>query len=156
MEHIPVDSEGFVQLSALEEALADDVLAVSIMAVNNEIGTIQNIERISEIVRGHGAIFHCDAAQAPAAMNMNGFAQCADMISLSSHKMYGPQGIGIIYVARALQERIEPLFYGGGQQNGLRSGTVPVALCVGMGTAADMLFTEEAERKRLLLHNRWR
>lgn len=154
VEHIPVDSEGFVQFSALEEALDDDVLAVSIMAVNNEIGTIQNLERISEIVRGHGAIFHCDAAQAPTAMNMDCFAQYADIISLSSHKMYGPQGIGIIYISRGFQEHIEPLFYGGGQQNGLRSGTVPVALCVGMGAAADMLRTGEAERKRVLLRNR--
>ena len=154
MEHIPVDSEGFVQFSALEKTLDDDVLAVSIMAVNNEIGTIQNIERISEIVRGHGAIFHCDAAQAPTAMNMDCFAQCADIISLSSHKMYGPQGIGVIYVARAFQDHIEPLFYGGGQQNGLRSGTVPVALCVGMGAAADMLSTVESEKDRLLLRNR--
>lgn len=154
VEHIPVDSEGFVQFSALAEALADNVLAVSIMAVNNEIGTIQNIKRISGIVRGHGAIFHCDAAQAPTAVNMDCFARYADIISLSSHKMYGPQGIGVIYVARAFQEHIEPLFYGGGQQNGLRSGTVPVALCVGMGAAADILLTEDAEGKRVLLRRR--
>ena len=114
VEHIPVDNEGFVQFSALKNALNDDVLAVSIMAVNNEIGTIQNIERISELVRGHGAVFHCDAAQAPIAMNMNSFAHYADIISLSSHKMYGPQGIGVIYVARVFQDHIEPLFYGGG------------------------------------------
>ena len=68
--------------------------------------------------------------------------------------MYGPQGIGIIYISRGFQEHIEPLFYGGGQQNGLRSGTVPVALCVGMGAAADMLLTVEAEKKRLLLRKR--
>lgn len=154
VEHIPVDSEGFVQFSALAEALDDNVLAVSIMAVNNEIGTIQNINRISEIVRGHGAIFHCDATQAPTAVNMDCFARYADIISLSSHKMYGPQGIGVIYVARAFQEHIEPLFYGGGQQNGLRSGTVPVALCVGMGAAADILLTEDAEGKRVLLRSR--
>lgn len=154
VEHIPVDSEGFVQFSALAEALDDNVLAVSIMAVNNEIGTIQNIERISELVRCHDAVFHCDAAQAPTAMNMDQFAQYADIISLSSHKMYGPQGIGAIYVARAFQDHIEPLFYGGGQQNGLRSGTVPVALCVGMGAAADILSNGEAERQRALLRQR--
>lgn len=154
VEHIPVDREGFVQFSALEKALDDDVLAVSIMAVNNEIGTIQNIRKISELVRGHGAIFHSDAAQAPTAMDMNFLGQCADIVSLSSHKMYGPQGIGVIYVARAFQDHIEPLFYGGGQQNGLRSGTVPVALCVGMGAAADMLSTVKSETDRVLLRNR--
>ena len=125
VEHIPVDREGFVKSSALEESIDGDVLAVSIMAVNNEIGTIQNINHISEIVRSHGAIFHCDAAQAPTAMTMDDFAQHADMLSLSSHKMYGPQGIGVLYISRELQGHIEPLFYGGGQQNGLRSGTVP-------------------------------
>ena len=154
VELIPVDSEGFVQLSALEKALDDDVLAVSIMAVNNEIGTIQNIKKMSELARSHGAIFHSDAAQAPTAMDMVFLGQCADIVSLSSHKMYGPQGIGAIYISRAFQDHIEPLFYGGGQQNGLRSGTVPVALCVGMGAAADILLTEEAERKRVLLRNR--
>ena len=154
VEHIPVDREGFVKSSALEESIDSDVLAVSIMAVNNEIGTIQNINHIAEIVRSHGAIFHCDAAQAPTAMTMDDFAQHADMLSLSSHKMYGPQGIGVLYISRELQGHIEPLFYGGGQQNGLRSGTVPVALCVGMGAAADMLATVEAQGKRALLCKR--
>lgn len=154
VEHIPVDREGFVKSSALKESIDSDVLAVSIMAVNNEIGTIQNINHISEIVRSHGAIFHCDAAQAPTAMTMDDFAQHADILSLSSHKMYGPQGIGVLYISRELQGHIEPLFYGGGQQNGLRSGTVPVALCVGMGAAADMLATVEAQGKRALLCKR--
>jgi cysteine desulfurase len=154
VEQIPVDSEGFVDILALEEALDDDVLAVSIMAVNNEIGTIQDIERISRLVKNHGAIFHCDAAQAPIAMSMNSFAGLADILSLSSHKLYGPKGIGIIYISRGLQGKIEPLIYGGGQQNGLRSGTVPVPLCVGMGAAADMLSTNDAREKRAQLGRR--
>lgn len=154
VELIPVDTEGFVKVAALEEALGDDVLVVSVMAVNNEIGTIQDIERISELVRGCGAVFHCDAAQAPLAMNMKLLASQADMLSLSAHKIYGPKGIGAIYIARELQDQIEPLIYGGGQQNGLRSGTVPVPLCVGIGAAADILTAADAEEKRAQLCRR--
>ena len=149
--HLPVDNEGRISISDLEDALDDDVLAVSIMAVNNEIGTIQDITRISEVVRMSGALFHCDAAQAPIAMKMQDLAQDTDLLSLSAHKMYGPKGIGALYISRDLQDRIEPLIYGGGQQNGLRSGTTPTALCVGMGSAAEILNTEEAEKKRVLL-----
>lgn len=154
VESIPVDTEGFIELSALEEALNDDVLAVSIMAVNNEIGTIQNIKKISEIVRRHGAVFHCDAAQAAIAMNMNSVASHTDILSLSSHKMYGPMGIGIVCISPELKGQIEPLIYGGGQQNGLRPGTVPVPLCVGMGAAAEMLVGDNAEEKRAQLRLR--
>ena len=154
VELIPVDSEGFVKTAALEEALDDDVLVVSVMAVNNEIGTIQDIGRISELVRSYGAVFHCDAAQAPLAMNMRAMASQTDMLSLSAHKMYGPKGIGVIYIARELQDQIEPLIYGGGQQNGLRSGTVPVPLCVGMGAAADIFAAANMEEKRAQLCRR--
>ena len=156
VESIPVDHEGFVVLPALEGMLDDNVLAVSIMAVNNEVGTIQDIRRISEIVRGHGAVFHCDAAQAPLAMPMDSFALHTDILSLSSHKMYGPKGVGIVFIARNLQGRIEPLIYGGGQQSGLRSGTVPVPLCVGMGAAADLFFCEGAAETRYELGQRRR
>ena len=154
MELIPVDAEGFVKVAALEEALDDDVLVVSVMAVNNEIGTIQDIGRISELVRGYGAVFHCDAAQAPLAMNMKLLASQTDMLSLSAHKMYGPKGIGAIYITRELQDQIEPLIYGGRQQNGLRSGTVPVPLCVGMGAAADIFAAADMEEKRAQLCRR--
>ena len=148
VEHIPVDREGFVDMKALLDALDEEVLAVSIMAVNNEIGTVQDIERIAEMVKAYGAVFHCDAAQASLAMPMSAFAGLADMVSLSAHKMYGPKGIGALYLSRAVQPRIEPLIYGGGQQHGLRSGTTPVPLCVGMGAAAEMLGTEEIVEKR--------
>ena len=154
VESIPVDSEGVVEVVALEEMLDDDVLVVSVMAVNNEIGTIQKIKNISESVKNYGAILHCDAAQAPVAVNLNAIASYADILCLSSHKMYGPKGIGIIYISRDLRDQIEPLIYGGGQQNGLRSGTVPVPLCVGMGVAADMLAGDEAAAKRAQLRHR--
>ena len=154
VEEIPVDHEGYVEVNTLEETIDDDVLTVSILAVNNEIGTIQNIEKISGIVRKYGAIFHCDAAQAPIAMSTGSFAEHTDILSLSGHKMYGPKGIGAVIIARGLQDRLEPLIYGGGQQNGLRSGTVPVPLCVGMGTAADLLTGENADEDRNELRRR--
>ena len=148
VEQIPVDRQGFVELSALDDMLGEDVLAVSVMAVNNEIGTIQDIQKISGYARHHGAIFHCDAAQAPLAMPIVSLATHTDILSLSGHKMYGPKGVGVVFIACALQNRIEPLIYGGGQQNGLRSGTLPVPLCVGMGAAAELLTGENAKEKR--------
>jgi cysteine desulfurase len=134
--------------------LTDDVLAVSIMAVNNEIGTIQDIARLSEIIRGSGALFHCDAAQAPCAIDLPTVSQFVDLLSLSGHKMYGPQGIGALFIHRELQSSIEPLVYGGGQQRNLRSGTVPVALCVGMGAAAALIGTPEAKEERAAMRRR--
>lgn len=154
VESVPVDAAGFVDAAALSEMLADDVLAVSIMAVNNEIGTIQDIPRLSEIIKGSGALFHCDAAQAPCAIDLRHFSQFVDLLSLSSHKMYGPQGIGALFIRRDLQDRIEPLVYGGGQQRNLRSGTVPVALCAGMGAAAALIDSPEAEKERATLRLR--
>ena len=153
IEMIPVDHEGMLDLSALEAALEDDVLMASVMAVNNEVGTIQDLPAISELLSSRNIPFHCDAAQAPSAMDMKYLAHHADMISLSAHKMYGPQGIGALYIRRNLQNRIEPLIYGGGQQNGLRSGTLPLPLCVGMGAAAELAANsdEAVERARVAL-----
>ena len=154
LEHLSVDRGGQILLASLEDALDDDVLAVSIMAVNNEIGTIQDIQKISGLVRNAGAIFHCDAAQAPISMDLQAIVEHVDMLSLSAHKMYGPKGTGALYIRRELQDRLEPLIYGGGQQRGLRSGTVPTALCVGMGAAAEFLSDNEARQKRILLRKR--
>ena len=148
VDTIPVDGAGFVGLEALANRIDETVLAVSIMAVNNEIGTIQDIPQISEMVAGHGALLHCDAAQAPCAMDVRNLAAHADLVSLSGHKIYGPQGIGALYIRRDLQNRIEPLIYGGGQQDGLRSGTVPVPLCAGMGAAAELLCAPETPEER--------
>ena len=154
VETIPVDSEGFVDLEALEGMVDETVLAVSVMAVNNEVGTIQDIEGISKALLPHGVLFHCDAAQAPCAMDMTSLASHADLISLSGHKAYGPKGIGALYIRRDVQDRIEPIIYGGGQQAGLRSGTVPTPLCVGMAAAVDILRSPEGteERKRVAKH----
>ena len=151
VETIPVDGEGFVNLNALEVMVDEEVLVVSVMAVNNEIGTIQDIEGISKALLPHGVLFHCDAAQAPCAMDMTSLTSHADLISLSGHKVYGPKGIGALYIRRDVQGRIEPIIYGGGQQAGLRSGTVPTPLCVGMAAAVDILRSPEGpeERKRV-------
>ena len=151
VETIPVDGEGFVDLEALAATLDETVLVASVMAVNNEIGTIQDLPSIANLLRGHDVLFHCDAAQAPNAMDVRDLTLHADLISLSGHKMYGPQGIGALYIRRDTQERVEPIIYGGGQQGGLRSGTVPVPLCVGMAAAVEIARSPEAvqERRRL-------
>lgn len=150
VETISVDSDGYLDLADLKSRIADDVLLVSVMAVNNEVGTIQNIQSIFDITRSYGAWFHCDAAQAPCAMNLANISNFADLISLSGHKMYGPQGIGALFIRRGIHDRIEPLFYGGGQQDGLRSGTVPLPLCVGMAAASEIIVAEgSAERDRV-------
>ena len=148
VEIIPVDDEGFIDFNALENMLNDNVLVVSVMAVNNEVGTIQDVSRVSGMLAGSGIPFHCDAAQAPAAMDLSELAIHADLISLSAHKAYGPQGIGALYIRRDVQERVEPIIYGGGQQNGLRSGTVPVPLCAGIAAAVDILRTDESAEER--------
>ena len=154
VEQIPVDRQGRVEISALDDMLDEEVLAVSVMAVNNEVGTIQDVGEISNHVRHYGAVFHCDAAQAPIAMPIVTLATYTDILSLSGHKMYGPKGVGIIFITGTLQNQIEPLIYGGGQQNGLRSGTLPVPLCVGMGAAAELLTGEDTNEKRGELRRR--
>ena len=142
VETIPVDGDGFLRLEILESMLDDAVLAVAIMAVNNEVGTIQDLPAIAGLLASRNVIFFCDAAQAPCALDVGHLTGYADLISLSGHKIYGPQGIGALYVRRDLQAEIEPLIYGGGQQSGLRSGTVPVPLCVGMASAAEIVEVE--------------
>ena len=151
VEHVPVDSDGFVLPRALQERLDDDVLVVSVMSVNNEIGTIQDIKTLADLTRSIGAVFHCDAAQAPVATDLRTIAEHVDMLSISAHKMYGPKGVGSLYISHEIQEKIEPLMYGGEQQRGLRSGTLPVPLCVGMGAAADIFGRPDIESRRAQL-----
>ena len=151
VELIPVDGEGFIDLLALKKLINEDVLLVSTMAVNNEIGTIQNLKEISSICQEFGVILHSDCAQAPCALSLADFSNFVDLLSLSGHKIYGPKGIGILYVRREIMNSIEPIIYGGDQQDGLRSGTIPVPLCVGMGEAAQLLIGTnfDAERTRI-------
>lgn len=148
---LPVDSHGRIIQDELTNLLGDDVLMVSVMSTNNEIGTIQDIREISQVVRSAGAILHSDAAQAPYAVDLGSITDWVDLLSISSHKMGGPKGLGVLYIRRELQDAIEPMIYGGGQQGGIRSGTIPVPLCVGMGKAAEICGSSEMtnERRRI-------
>ncbi|MBM3578847.1 MAG: cysteine desulfurase [Alphaproteobacteria bacterium] len=150
--HAPVRPSGHVDIDALEALVDDKTALVSIMAVNNEIGTIQPIEEVSRLCQRTGAVFHSDAAQAITASKIDVHRLGVDMMSLSSHKLYGPKGIGALYVSRALRDRLHPIIHGGGQEGGLRSGTLPVPLCVGFGNAADImqdrLFVDRASLKK--------
>ena len=147
VERIPVDDSGFVKMDALKEMLDESVLLASVMAVNNEIGTIQDVPTIAGTLAEWGILFHCDAAQAPCAIDLSTIAEHVDLLSLSAHKFYGPQGIGALFIRRYLQSDIEPVIYGGGQQQGLRSGTLPVALCVGMAAAAELIMERGANER---------
>ncbi len=151
VESLPVDREGVVAPADLEARVGDDVLVASVMAVNNEVGTVQDVPGLAAVLHARGIPLHCDAAQGPCGMWVGDLASQADLISLSGHKMYGPQGVGALYVSRDLQTALEPLIYGGGQQDGLRSGTVPLPLCAGLGSAAVLLTGPKAteERKEL-------
>lgn len=154
VETIPVDEFGCVNLEHLEQLISGDVLLCSIILVNNEIGTIQNLREIKNICEKFDVLLHSDAAQAPVAINLPDIAQEADLISLSGHKMYGPMGIGALYVRREVKQNIKPIIYGGGQQDNLRSGTLPLPLCVGMGKAATLWLGEQAEKTRASLRSR--
>ncbi len=139
---IPVDEKGHVDLDKLRDMLTEDVLLVSVALVNNEIGTIQDLAAISRLCRNVGAILHSDFAQAPSAVSLLDYTDLADMVSLSGHKLGGPMGVGVLYVSRELKDCIEPLIHGGGQEGGLRSGTLPLPLCVGLGAAAEFHASE--------------
>ena len=133
---LPVGRDGLLDPAALEEALAEPALLVSVMAVNNETGVVQDIARLSRIAHGRGALFHTDAAQAAGKIAVDVRALDVDLMSLSGHKVYGPKGIGALYVRRRPRVRLAPLLSGGGQERGLRSGTLPAPLIVGFGEAA--------------------
>jgi cysteine desulfurase len=145
---VPVDGSGLVDIDSLSAQLADDVLLVSIMAVNNEIGSMQSLRAIADRVHRAGALFHTDAVHALAAGPFDLSEIGADFASLSAHKVYGPKGVGCLFIRRELQNRIEPLMYGGDQQRGLRPGTLPVPLCVGFGMAVGLMTGDGAEDDR--------
>jgi len=134
---LPVQPNGLLDLGLLEATLAEaPTLLLSVMAVNNEIGVVQNLAAIGEMAKRHGALFHTDAAQAAGRITLDVQAIRADLLSLSGHKIYGPKGIGALYVRRRPRVRLAPLFSGGGQERGLRAGTLPAPLIVGLGEAA--------------------
>lgn len=136
---VPVDRFGRVDPQEVRRALRPDTLLVSVMAANNEIGTLQPIARIGAVVRDHGALFHVDATQALGRVPLDVDAASIDLLSLSAHKFYGPKGVGALYV-RKRPRKVEPmpLVEGGGQENGLRPGTLNVPGIVGMGLACEL------------------
>ena len=141
---------GLIVPHQILEALRSDTILVSLMHVNNELGSITDIDSISAITREHGASFHTDAAQSVARLPVDTSRTSVDLISLSGHKIYGPKGIGALYVRRSSQKCLHPQMHGGGHEAGLRSGTLPTHQIVGMGEAARILTQQfEADRSRL-------
>jgi cysteine desulfurase len=148
----PVDCRGCVDLAWLSDHVDDTVALVSVIAVSNEIGTIQDLNHIAEITRGAGALVHADCAQAPFAVDFEVITRAVDLASFSGHKMCGPKGIGILFVERSSRPRIQPIIHGGGQQQNLRSGTVPVPLVCGIAEAIRLTHDgRHEERPRLSL-----
>ena len=155
---LPVEPDGRLDPARLREALAVPTLLVSVMAANNETGVLQDLATLAATAHETGALFHTDAAQAAGKVPLDVQALGLDLLSLSGHKLYGPKGVGALWVRRRPRVRLAPLFSGGGQERGLRSGTLPTPLIVGLGIAcriARLEMAEEAarvgsERDRLL------
>jgi len=139
---LPVAADGRLDPGALRAALQVSTLLVSVMAVNNETGVIQDLAPLARLAREAGALFHTDAAQAVGKIALDVGALEIDLLSLSGHKIYGPKGIGALYVRRRPRARLDPLFSGGGQERGLRSGSLPTPLIVGLGVAAHIAAAE--------------
>ncbi|MFT7184064.1 MAG: cysteine desulfurase [Oceanicoccus sp.] len=145
---LPVDKNGKVSVDDLKNALRDDTILVSIMIANNEIGTIQPIAEIGEVLKDHQALLHTDACQAAGALDIKVDKLGVDLLTLNGSKVYGPKGIGLLYLKKGT--RIKPLIYGGGQERGLRGGTENVAYIVGFAKALDLAFENlEKEVPRL-------
>uniref|UniRef100_A0A3P8U3Z7 Cysteine desulfurase n=1 Tax=Amphiprion percula TaxID=161767 RepID=A0A3P8U3Z7_AMPPE len=136
--YLPVRTDGLLDLELLEASIRPDTSLVSVMTVNNEIGVKQPIKEIGKICRSKGVFFHTDAAQAIGKIPLNVSDWKIDLMSISGHKIYGPKGVGALYVRRRPRVRLEPLQNGGGQERGLRSGTVPTPLAVGLGAACSI------------------
>jgi cysteine desulfurase len=140
--YLPVMANGIVDLKILEDAITDQTMLVSIMALNNEIGVIQPLKEIGKICRKHNVFFHSDIAQAFGKIPIDVNDLNIDLASISGHKIYGPKGIGALYLRKKPRVRLSPLFNGGGQERGLRSGTLAPFLAVGLGKAASIAAQE--------------
>jgi cysteine desulfurase len=149
--YLPVEPNGLASLDGLAAVLDERTLLVSVMAAHNEIGVVQPLAEIGVLCRSKGVLFHSDAAQAVGKIAIDVDGMQIDLLSISGHKVYGPKGIGVLYVRRRPRVRLLPLIDGGGQERGLRSGTLPTPLCVGIGCAAAIAgaeMTDEAARLR--------
>ena len=150
ISYLPVEPNGIVDLDRLATAITDRTLLVSVMAAHNEIGVIQPLADIGALCRARGVLFHTDAAQAFGKIPLDVEAMRLGLMSISGHKIYGPKGIGALYIRRRPRVRLVPLIDGGGQERALRSGTLPTPLCVGLGRAAALAGAEMAEEAQRL------
>src|SRR5690606_38550432 len=153
------EADGRLAAGELERALRDDTRLVSVMHVNNETGVIQDIRAIGELCRARNVLFHCDAAQSAGKLPLDLSHLPVDLVSLTAHKFYGPQGVGALYLAPRREVHLAPLLFGGGQERGLRPGTVAVHQVVGMGVAAALAVERMAadlERVAALRERLWR
>ena len=150
--YLPVDRDGFVDLQRLQDAITEKTILISIMAANNEIGTQQPVEEIGRIAKERGILFHTDATQAVGKVPVGVDEMGVDLLSLTAHKMYGPKGIGALYVrSTAPRVRLSPTIDGGGHERGMRSGTLNVPGIVGLGKACEIAQKEmTAEKERLI------
>ncbi len=151
--YLDPEPDGLLDLAKLKSAIRPDTILVSVMHVNNEIGVIQDIAAIGKLTRERGVLFHTDSAQSAGKVPIDVNAMNVDLMSLSAHKIYGPKGIGALYVRRKPRVRLEAQMHGGGHERGMRSGTLPTHQCVGMGEAFRLAKAEmagETERIRML------
>jgi cysteine desulfurase len=155
--YLAPDKEGMIKLEELKAAITDQTSIISVMAVHNEIGVIQPLEEIGRICKEHKIFFHTDMAQGFGKIPIDVQKCNIDLASISGHKIYGPKGVGALYVRRKPRVRLEPIINGGGQERGMRSGTVPTPLVVGLGKAAEIALNEmETENIRIQkLHDRF-
>ena len=137
--YLPVDKGGILDLNKFEDAIRDDTILASVMHVNNEIGVIQPIKELGAICKNKGIIFHVDAAQSMGKLSINVDDMGIDLLSISAHKLYGPKGVGGLYIRRKNPRvQLQPIMFGGGHERGIRSGTLPVPNIVGLGKACDI------------------
>ena len=146
VSRIPVDSEGFLDLEALEQGITEDTVLISVMAANNEMGTIQNLRAIGEIAKKHGVLFHTDAVQAFGQIPLSLSEMGIDLLSASAHKLHGPKGIGLLVIRKGV--RLPAFLHGGAQERGFRAGTENVPAIVGFARAAEEAFATMAEREK--------
>ena len=156
MTYLDPDEKGIISPELVDSAIRPDTILVTLMHVNNEIGVVNDIESIGKITREKGVIFHVDAAQSPGKLEINMETMQVDLMSLTAHKIYGPKGVGALYVRRKPRVRIEPQMHGGGHERGMRSGTLPTHQLVGMGEAYRLAKEEmqEEHNRVLALRNR--
>ncbi|MCZ6902440.1 MAG: IscS subfamily cysteine desulfurase [Rickettsia endosymbiont of Ixodes persulcatus] len=140
--YLPINPNGIIDLEILKESITDQTMLVSVMAVNNEIGVIQPLKEIGKICRERGVFFHSDIAQGFGKIPIDVNEFNIDLASISGHKIYGPKGVGALYVRKKPRIRVTPLINGGGQERGMRSGTLPTPLIVGLGMAAEIAYNE--------------